>query len=76
MKPEAEPPELFVIRKLRASLAEDLSTDELGGLFPTVDIIGNRESVEILCKAKPQNRRYLKLRLQDCARLNGNVIAA
>ena len=37
---------------------------------------GASKSVEIVCKAKPQSWRYFKSRLQDCALVNGNVIAA
>lgn len=42
----------------------------------SVHLKGASESVEIVCKAKPQSWRYLKPRQQDCALLNGNVIAA
>jgi hypothetical protein len=34
-----EPPELFVIRQPGAHLAEDLSTDELGVLFASINIV-------------------------------------
>ena len=67
------------LRRVVAALVETIVLDphcKDGSWCYNVHLKGANESVEIVCKAKPQSWRYFNPRRQDCALLNGNFIAA